>query len=695
MRDIRPLPRPPRQNSSTLSPYKPVPSRPVVFAELPQQKNQSFHVPSKRHIRFWRPSIFLVALVGIFFLGLHWKERVMSEGALGYRALEQAVDALQVKDFSTGEKQLQEARGYFDRGNRLLLGMGHLLPVIDLVPGLSQVTSGVALMRAGTNLTDGAIALSSLLKESKSRLDQTKGEVSLLDLVVSGEDELAQGSRSFREALHFFEYVELESIPEDKREGFSKGERLLPVLSQTLTLSVEHTDLLKELLGKNGPRVYLFLFQNNHELRPTGGFIGSYALLDVNQGKIRRFFVDGIFNPDGQLKENIVPPAPIQKISAGWSLHDSNWFPDFPTSAEKAMFFYEKTGGPTTDGVVALTPVVLGRLLEIIGPVTLPEYGVTVDKDNFMPLIQEEVEVNYDKEENSPKKILGDLTGVILDRLLNEPKAETFFQIADTFVSLLNERHVLLYARDIRAKELIRSSGWSGEILPTPYDYVSVVHANINGYKTDGVIDDTIDHSVSIQTDGSLIDTLTVTRKHNGGQTDYEWWNKVNANYMRVYVPLGSELLSAEGMTREFPSSPLEYDALGFKRDAEVVNEENKIRIDETSGTRIGEEFGKTVFGNWVYVSPGESVTVTYRYRLPFRIALEKEDGSQPVPFSILYQKQSGSIGTKIKSQTEYPTGWKPIWQSTENLVPYGRALKVNTVLDRNLFIGIVFDTNK
>lgn len=694
MRDIRPLSSSPQRNPDTAIPSQPAPKRPVVFTQRNEQKESFYSNESQYRSPLGWISLFLVMIVGGLFLGLHWKERVMTAGELGYRSLEQAAEAIRSRDFSAGEKRLEEAAAHFDRGNTLLLGAAYLLPVMDALPGLSEVTSGVALMQAGSHLTEGAKVLTILLKESKTHLEQLDGNISLLDLLISGEDELTRGSKEFQEALHFFQYVDLGSIPEEKRESFSKGERLLPVLSQTLTLSVEHTDLLKELLGENGPRVYLFLFQNNHELRPTGGFIGSYALLDVNQGKIRRFFVDGIFNPDGQLKENIVPPAPIQKISAGWSLHDSNWFPDFPASAEKAMFFYEKTGGPTTDGVVALTPVVLAKLLEIIGPVDLPEYGVTVDKDNFMPLIQEEVEVKYDKEENNPKKILGDLTGVILERLLNEPKAETFFQLADTFVSLLNERHILLYARDIRAKELIHASGWSGEILSTPYDYVSVIHTNINGYKTDGVIDDVVNHDVSIQMDGSIIDTLTVTRKHNGGQTEYEWWNKVNANYMRVYVPLGSELLSAEGMTREFPAPPLEYDALGFRRDTDVVNEENRIRIDEASGTRIGEEFGKTVFGNWVYVSPGESVTVTYRYRLPFRIATGKEEGAS-LPFSILYQKQAGTTGTKLMGRIEYPEEWKSIWQSAENLVPYGRTLKVDTVLDRNLFVGTVFDTNK
>ncbi len=644
--------------------------------------------------RSWLKVLGLVILIlgGIGFGGWQWKKQLLWHGEAGYQSLEQAADALRRANAEDTERRLNEAAVHFRQGNALLFGLPQGLPILKWVPGLDAAVSGVALMQAGTHLTAGAKALATLVFEAKTRLGKLEGEVSLLEFIDRGEPLLQVGSQEFQTALELFRYVELESLPEDKRASFTRGERLLPALTQTLSLSVAHTDLLKELLGKNGPRVYLFLFQNNHELRPTGGFIGSYALLDINHGKIRRFFVDGIFNPDGQLKENIIPPAPIQKISAGWSLHDSNWFPDFPTSAEKAMFFYEKTGGPTTDGVVALTPVVLERILEILGPIDLPEYGVTIDKENFLPLIQEEVEVKYDKDENAPKKILGDLTGVILERLISLPKEETLLQLADALVGLLNERHILLYARDERAQTLIQTSGWSGSVLSTPYDYLSVIHTNINGYKTDGVIDDTVEHTASIQPDGSIIDTVKITRRHQGGQTPYAWWNKVNANYMRVYVPQGSELLSAEGMTREFPEPPLDYAALDFKSDITVTEEASKVRVDESSGTRIGEEFGKTVFGNWVYVSPGESVTVTYRYRLPFRLAVENQDDNQPVPFSVLYQKQAGTKGTQLLSQIEYPSAWQPIWQTPENLIPYGRTLKLDTTLKHNVFIGTVFD---
>lgn len=657
--------------------------------ELPPYRGPSMAKRDPKH-PLVRWVVLICCIIGIALLGYQWFRAVRFHGEAGFQALETTASALRQQDFDASAKALLQARQHFTQGTRLLFGMEHLLPVLDQIPGCSLATSGIALMQAGDHLTRGAELLLAVARQSLGRLREPSNNYSLLDFLHEGEDKWRGATLEMEEARKLLAYVHPESLPSEQQETFAKGEKVFSATSQMLTLSVQHIDLLEEILGQNGPRLYLFLFQNNHELRPTGGFIGSYALLDINAGRIRRFFVDGIFNPDGQLKENIVPPAPMQKISAGWSLHDSNWFPDFPTSAEKARFFYEKTGGPTTDGVITLTPEVLRRLLTIVGPVDMPEYGITVDADNFLPIIQEEVELKYNQEENNPKRILGDLAGKLLERLVVSPSKSTAIALADTLVSLLNERHILLYARDERAESLITDLGWSGAMLATPYDYLSVVHTNINGYKTDGVITDAIRHQASIQSDGSVIDTVTVRRTHRGGDTPYPWWNKVNANYMRVYVPLGSELLAASGMTREFPEPPLDYEALHFRRDETVVEEESRVTIDEESGTRIGEEFGKTVFGNWVYVSPGETVEVTYRYRLPFRV-MPSQPGDEALPFSILYQKQSGTKDWQLTSVIERPERYTPIWQSPENLVPYGRTLTLTTDLNHNVFVGVVF----
>ncbi len=623
------------------------------------------------------------------------KEQVLMHGQNGYEQLALAVESLKAEQYIGSAKEFTSAHQSFEEASQELPSWGKaLIDLTHFVPGLSQISSGKNVVEAGKYFSLAGVSLSQIAQGVTSSKDAyAQGEkISLLDFLSQMNAPINEASTNLQKAQDALNGVNMNDVPEDKREKFLLVKTTLPTLLSILTGITGQEALLQEFLGGNGPRKYLFLLQNNHEMRATGGFIGSYALLDVNNGVVRRFFVDGIFNPDGQLKENIVPPKPIQKISAAWSLHDSNWFPDFPTSAEKAIFFYEKTGGPTVDGIITLTPTVMQRLLSVTGPIALPQYGITVDADNFITVVQEQVEVKYDKEVNQPKKILADLSFLLIEKVFASQDRHTLASVAQALVTGLDEKHILLYMRHAETETLLDTLGWSGRLLTTPKDYLAVIHSNINGYKTDGVIEEKIEHKAAIADDGSIIDTVTITRKHNGGNTPYDWWNKVNADYLRVYVPAGSKLLSAKGTTWEFPPAPLDYERLGFKKDREVELEEQGTIIDEQSGTRISSESGKTVFGAWVYVSPQESVTVEYQYLLPFRLALHNRQNAVD-SYSVLYQKQSGSLGSKLSSVVEFPLAWKTIWQSGTNLVPYERKLKAETTLTTDVFEGMVFAT--
>jgi len=416
-------------------------------------------------------------------------------------------------------------------------------------------------------------------------------------------------------------------------------------------------------------------------------------LLDISNGRVKNFFIDGIYNPDGQLKEKIVPPQPIQKISAAWSLHDSNWFADFPMSAKKAITFYEKTGGPTVDGVVTFTPALIKKMLAITGPIEMPEYEVTLDENNFTEVTQYEVEVDYDKEENEPKKILADLAPILLQKLLDKKDIESISKIVQVLLLGLDEKHILIYSSNPELQRIVSQQGWSGEILPSSCDYLSVINTNINGFKTDAVVEEKIEHGAEIQEDGSIVDTVTITRRHTGGNSEYEWFNKVNADYMRVYVPEGAKLLEASGHTREAHKQPLDYDALNFKRDADVEREERDMIIDPESGTRIYNEAGKTVFANWVYISPQEEVSVTYKYILPVRMFQVSIDGSNPVDsYSLVFQKQSGSYGSLLESRIQYPSSYEIKWSFPENMEKGSDGVRINTDLSLDRFAGVVFE---
>jgi hypothetical protein len=264
----------------------------------------------------------------------------------------------------------------------------------------------------------------------------------------------------------------------------------------------------------------------------------------------------------------------------------------------------------------------------------------------------------------------------------------------NVFIESLDEKQILIYSKNYEIEKKLSEEGWSGEIRESDKDYVSVINSNINGFKTDGVIDEKIDHKSEIQEDGSIIDTLTITRHHNGGNSDFEWWNKVNADYMRVYVPRDAKLISVDGQTREFDSPPLDYNALNFKRDAQVQSEEDSIEVDPESGTRVYNDANKTVFANWVYVSPQETATITYKYLLPFKISMD--ESTKPADtYSLLVQKQSGSPGDKFTSSINYPKKFKAIWKYPDGIVQNENKLGLEAELNTDKFIGIALTSSR
>lgn len=640
---------------------------PFEFVKVPQVEPRK---KKKKTLRYSALVFLAVAfLTGGFFYfqkGLATQKRVLGVSRDAYDNVNSAIEGAKSQNFALSADKFKSAYEDFSQMAESLEGLGKgVIDVSRFVPGASKLSSGYYLTQAGRNLSLAGEKISQVggnFEELKNKA--TKGEnseVSVLEIFKALERDLSEIDGYLTEAQVNLDKVKIEDLPSENQAEISSLKAKLPVINDLVKNFFDNSHIVADFLGANGARKYLFLFQNNQEMRPTGGFIGSYGVLDIDgSGRVRNFFIDGIFNPDGQLLDKVAPPKPIQKISVAWSLHDSNWFPDFPLSAQKAMLFYEKTGGPTVDGVITLTPTVIQKLFDITGPIEMPEYGLTLTKENFIQNIQYEVEIDYDKEENRPKKILSDLAPIILDRISQTRDAGTILAAMDILNEALKEKHILLYFSNSELQSIISDLGWSGEVLAAEDDYLSVINTNVNGFKTDGIVKEKISHEVKIHSNGEIIDTVAINRKHLGGNTDYEWWNKVSADYMRVYVPEGAELLAVEGQTREINEDVVDYQSLNYEFDPDVKDEEARMRIDSKTGTRVYNEKGKTVFANWVYVSPQEEVTIKYRYKLPF-----KYDG-EIKSYSLLTQKQSGSLGSEFELSFNYPKDWSLNWQNEE-----------------------------
>lgn len=437
--------------------------------------------------------------------------------------------------------------------------------------------------------------------------------------------------------------------------------------------------------------------------------MGSFVEFDISQGKIQRIDAPGggFYDLKGSTVVRVEAPKPFWRFSRFWQIWNANWFVNFSTTAQKINWFYEHSGGSTVDGIITLTPDVVVDLLRIVGPLEMSEYGKVLTADNFYIEVQKAVEFEYDKEVNEPKGIIRDAISPLLGKLF-ELEGKEFIDVLRVFGKGLNNKNILIHSFQSEEADLLNGWGWSGDVRQTSKDYVMVVNNNIGGGKTDVYIRNEADLKTEVDERGNIYNTLVYVRRHDGRKGKM-FEDQNNVAYTRFYVPQGSELVLADN----FDSMPLEAFKAALVEENEPEKDEDLARIEkdpivhEQTGTRITQEFGKTCFGNWMMVEPGETKVVTIKYKLPFKfsqIVKEKgvvaswfdgllgvEEPKQMTSYSILIQKQPGDMNTEFKHDVLLPQGW----QIVDHLTNSGLEMGINQIefsgnLEEDRFFGVV-----
>ncbi len=469
--------------------------------------------------------------------------------------------------------------------------------------------------------------------------------------------------------------VSLELVPEDKQTTLRELQTRLPSLVASSNEFISLFETIKTILGANGSKRYLLVFQNNTEIRPTGGFMGSFAELKVHNGKIEKLSIPGggTYDLQGWLRNPLVAPNPLQLLKAKWEFQDANWFPDFPSSARQILQFYKNAGGPDVDGVIAINATHVSELIGLLGPIDMPEYGRVIDQENFLFEAQKIVELEYDREENKPKAFIGDLAPKLIDKTMNG-SPELFISLLDKIGSGLEEKDIQMYFEDQATQKIVVEKGWAGKIKNANKDYFMLVNTNLGGGKTDGVISEKIDIEVNVSEDGEIINTVTIERTHNGIK-GVVFTGRNNVNYARLYVPRGSKLISGSGFS--IPDDSLfETPNPSWQIDDDLQFTAETYSKHEGTQTDIFEEQGKTVFGNWIQTRPGTTSTSTFTYKLPIKIKTNDQEKSlkeklssfvglsKANKYSITIQKQSGVIDRTTNLKVNLPRNVTKIWSS-------------------------------
>jgi hypothetical protein len=322
-------------------------------------------------------------------------------------------------------------------------------------------------------------------------------------------------------------------------------------------------------------------------------------------------------------------PKPIQTYLGvqKWYFRDTNWSPDFATSAQFSQsIFTEATQSlgqtaPPVDGVVGFTLSVAEDVLEVTGPVEID--GIVFDSENIRDALQFEVSFGYEGrglEKAERKEIVGALTTEVFNRIIELPitKWPELFEVIRRNVA---EGQIAIYSNDEQAQKLFVDQGWAGTIEHKEgQDLLMVVDSNMHALKTDPYIDRETSYTITPTGKSTYSGTVTSTYTHTGNFTLTESRYR---NYVRLYAPLGTRLTSYEGF---------------------MLNDKVNDPTGAPGVVTIEEENGMQVFGGFVAIEPGESKTISWTFDLAPTVTETINAGS----YTLIAPKQLGSFAKPL-----------------------------------------------
>jgi len=419
----------------------------------------------------------------------------------------------------------------------------------------------------------------------------------------------------------------------------------VPTLAHYLRLGqagLEATAAAPALLGETRPITYMILAQNNDELRATGGFITGIGLATLEHGRIVDLTIRDSYEFDTFPFDHPYPPEPMLRYMRieQWATRDGNWSPDFPTTARDTEDLFHLENSGEIAGVVAFDMLALPALIKAVGPLYLADYEDEITaanvlqktRDYWSPPLPEGITLESWIEKMGWKQIkqdwwihrkdfMGVLARALLGRVQASGQGDQLSQLFWAVKRAMDEKHILLSFDEPAVQRFLVAAGMDGAVdQETPGDYLLALDTNMGYNKVNPNVEKHIAYQVRLDPAAAPLATLTITY-HNRSPAQAECVHESKIadtyelmtqdcywNYLRVYVPLGSQLLSTEGITEtEAPTA----------------------------------KHGRTMFATFFVVPAGESRTVRFTYRLPawdqaeYRLLVQKQAGTDAVPLQV------------------------------------------------------------
>ncbi len=566
------------------------------------------------------------------------------------------------------DRDIAAARARLDRLASLLddplLGLVRTLP-----PTRDNVRGADAIVTAGKQLlaaADPGLAIGRRFVEIKERSADGSGADSSLARLVELMATTRQDAVAAQSALTAAKTT-LATVPagligpvESARAAMAQRiDTYLPLLDAYVVASAR----LPSILGWDAPRRYLVLTQNPAEIRPTGGFTGSYGILVFDQGQLTEHDFRDVFLLDGPTGHPFVqPPEELVNYLLGpdqsWQLADANWSPDFPKSAQDAARLYGiESGDLDIDGVLGITTHTIDEILQVTGPITVPAYDATIGSGETTLKTLQLTRIPLPGENR--KAFLSAFADELFARLLALPPSKwgEVLGHVDTFRS---QRLLLAWFKDPADQALAADSGFDGAVRQDPGDFVYPVDSNVvPASKINAIATRHLQLDVVIDELGNALNTLEVT-----------WENPIDTEIGRPYRALPEhEDLRILGM----------YFRLLAPERSRVESVSGGTFDILTAPAVVEVEAGRTVIGTYLMIPPGRG-TLRYVWTSPYTADVDPTESR----YHLTIQKQPGLLPGPLAVTVHAPSGAR-IVSASPGLEVKGNVASLTTSFDQDL----------
>ncbi|MDD2921326.1 MAG: DUF4012 domain-containing protein [Anaerolineales bacterium] len=562
----------------------------------------------------------------------------------------------------------------------------------SLLKGLPNRGGDLAAIEDLATLADSLLVSADLTYQTIAPLVD-KGDLSavnptrLTEFLKQNQPRLQRAQQSLKQAEEARARLKVETLsPEVRDLILNDADPLMRLMQDGLTVAVE----LPRIMGATdeGPKTYLFLVENEDELRPTGGFITAASTILVKDGNISNLkFVN---SGDLDNWQKIYPAAPWQlkeyMNSPVLVFRDANWFTNYPTTALYAEYLYSYASDHSVDGVIAFDQRLLIEILTATGPIAVAGASHPVDAKNVAQYMRESKKPDAQQAPSADwdnKAFLNKIAYALIEKIFSgDVQWET---ISATLARALNEHHILLQVDNPDMTALLARYHWDGAVQVGAGDFLMAVDSNIGFNKTNTVVESSAAYDVDLTDLSHPIGSLTIVHKNNAKEnlickqwlkdrrkgeesypiTDCYW------NYLRIYKPAGTTLISA---------TPQNVPAIWM-----INKQKNPGQVDILSE----EISGAQAFGTLQVVPTGETLAVNFEFALPASIL---QTDAKQTTYALKVQKQPGTLATPITIRAHLPNN-ASIIKTPSGAIVENNSVLYETDLRVDLIFTVVFST--